>query len=709
MGIQGLLQALKPYVEPVHVSKYSGQRVGIDAYSWLHKGAYGCSWQQLREVDTKQGGEKLPPYVMYCMHRIRMLLYNKITPVVVFDGGRLPLKALTEQNRRRGRDDNLQKAERKLAEGDLLSAQDHFQKAIEITPAMAHELIKVLREERIEYVVAPYEADAQLAHLSTLAPEVGGISTIITEDSDLLAYGCKVVLFKMDKFGSGEELCMDKILQTCPPPATGLSFRNFNHDLFLAMCVLAGCDFLASIPGIGVKKAHALLAKYRNIHRVLNKLKISKHAEVPEDYITNFWQAKAIFKHARVYEKKSKSLVLLNPLPDDLLKEFGGDTDFLGPDLPQSRARAIAIGQLDPTTMCSFDVLLPNRTATTPFSIPKNPELEFMQAQKEKMFKIPKLEPQQPIGISVFEESKVVCGSGSQSLQTAPVLMPEVRMEPSISESFMSGSPPGVDENSLADLRLTESSGHLQQRVEEDAAPSQKSEEDIFQCNMPLDIPNNNPFRSQQGEGQNLVQHPDISSAGKFEFSELSSGNPVSNIFSSVEDSQQLSSPSEDLTSEFTSLHCKIESPVCAEPEVACCTIMDQTQVEGSVPKLISLDSSNCVASQRSSNFDDVSVLTDISPNVVAFSPANEYPIASTPSSAPSIETKDLPLQRRGKMIPAGRSISRLKKSASHVERRNLGGKRSRESFSRTPSKTEGSILRFFKPIVTPKKLAPEF
>lgn len=27
MGIQGLLQNLKPYVEPVHVSKYSGQRV----------------------------------------------------------------------------------------------------------------------------------------------------------------------------------------------------------------------------------------------------------------------------------------------------------------------------------------------------------------------------------------------------------------------------------------------------------------------------------------------------------------------------------------------------------------------------------------------------------------------------------------------------------------------------------------------------------
>lgn len=108
----------------------------------------------------------------------------------------------------------------------------------------------------------------------------------------------------MDKFGNGEELCLARVLQCCPPPATGLSFRNFSEDMFLgkhqkaeahrsgiwltviiqfecvksptflcglifaAMCVLAGCDFLASIPGIGVKTAHGLLAKYRNVHRV---------------------------------------------------------------------------------------------------------------------------------------------------------------------------------------------------------------------------------------------------------------------------------------------------------------------------------------------------------------------------------------------------------------------------------------------------------
>lgn len=53
--------------------------------------------------------------------------------------------------------------------------------------------LQILRLENIEFVVAPYEADAQLAYMSSLEAEQGGISAVITEDSDLIAYGCKAV------------------------------------------------------------------------------------------------------------------------------------------------------------------------------------------------------------------------------------------------------------------------------------------------------------------------------------------------------------------------------------------------------------------------------------------------------------------------------------------------------------------------------------
>ena len=44
-------------------------------------------------------------------------------------------------------------------------------------------------ERDIQYIVAPFEADAELAYLSTS----GHVDAVLTEDSDLLAYGCKKV------------------------------------------------------------------------------------------------------------------------------------------------------------------------------------------------------------------------------------------------------------------------------------------------------------------------------------------------------------------------------------------------------------------------------------------------------------------------------------------------------------------------------------
>ena len=52
---------------------------------------------------------------------------------------------------------------------------------------------QILRSEDIEFVVAPYEADAQLAYLSSLEVDNGGIVAVVSEDSDLLAYGCPAV------------------------------------------------------------------------------------------------------------------------------------------------------------------------------------------------------------------------------------------------------------------------------------------------------------------------------------------------------------------------------------------------------------------------------------------------------------------------------------------------------------------------------------
>ena len=63
----------------------------------------------------------------------------------------------------------------------------------------------MLKAENVAYVVAPYEADAQLAYLE----KKGIVDGIITEDSDLLVFGCRKVLFKMDSEGACVEIKRD--------------------------------------------------------------------------------------------------------------------------------------------------------------------------------------------------------------------------------------------------------------------------------------------------------------------------------------------------------------------------------------------------------------------------------------------------------------------------------------------------------------------
>lgn len=116
--------------------------------------------------------------------------------------------------------------------------------AIDITPLHAYALIIALKQMKIQYIVAPYEADAQLAYLI----KSGIADVVFTEDSDLLAYGASKIFMKMDKDGNGILIDRDDIRKV-----EEHNLESFDHDLFLSVCVISGCDYLSSVKGIGFK------------------------------------------------------------------------------------------------------------------------------------------------------------------------------------------------------------------------------------------------------------------------------------------------------------------------------------------------------------------------------------------------------------------------------------------------------------------------
>ncbi len=110
-----------------------------------------------------------------------------------------------------------------------------------------------------QYIVAPYEADPQLAYLE----RVGIVDGIITEDSDLLVFGCKSVLFKLDSDGNCIEILRSKFAA-----CREFNFAGWTDAEFRRMAILSGCDYLDSIPGMGLKTAYRLVRQYKTVERV---------------------------------------------------------------------------------------------------------------------------------------------------------------------------------------------------------------------------------------------------------------------------------------------------------------------------------------------------------------------------------------------------------------------------------------------------------
>ncbi|NWV43028.1 EXO1 Exonuclease, partial [Grantiella picta] len=349
MGIQGLLQFIKEAAEPSHVKKYKGLTVAVDTYCWLHKGAYACAEKLAR-------GEPTDLYVTFCMKLVHMLLSFGIKPILVFDGCTLPSKKEVEKARREKRQASLLKGKQLLQEGRLAEARECFGRSVNITHAMAHEVIKAARAQGVDCIVAPYEADAQLAYLN----KIGMVQAIITEDSDLLAFGCKKVFLKIDKFGNGLEIDQAR-LGNCKQLG-----NVFTEEKFRYMCILSGCDYLPSIHGIGLAKACKLvkLANNPDIIKVIKKMGqyLKMNITIPEEYIQGFTRANNTFLYQLVFDPVNRKLVPLNAYGDDIDPET---LTYAGRHFGDGTAFQIAIGNIDINTMEQIDNYNPDTAQVT--------------------------------------------------------------------------------------------------------------------------------------------------------------------------------------------------------------------------------------------------------------------------------------------------------------------------------------------------------
>ncbi|KAK8055685.1 hypothetical protein PG993_000912 [Apiospora rasikravindrae] len=325
MGISGLLPLLKSIQKPTELKKYKGETLGVDGYGWLHRGGHLI-------------------YVHYVMNRVRMLQHFGVNPYMVFDGDFLPSKAGEEASRAKRREESRASGLALLKAGKPSLAHRELQKAIDITPEMARAVIEELKKVGVPYIVAPYEADPQMVYLE----RQGIINGILSEDSDLLVFGAKRLITKLDQHGACVEINRRDFGACREITLTGWSDEQFRH-----MAILHGCDYLEGIKALGLKTAYRMLRKHKTPEKVVKMLQFDGKYRIPADYLQLFHQAELTFLYQRVYCPKAKALVHFTTPPSDMDVSAMA---FIGGPVEPEMARRIADGCVNPMTKAEIAV-----------------------------------------------------------------------------------------------------------------------------------------------------------------------------------------------------------------------------------------------------------------------------------------------------------------------------------------------------------------
>lgn len=166
-------------------------------------------------------------------------------------------------------------------------------------PVITPELLEYLKSEfgkmdKVHIIQAPQESDPQMAYMAL--NEI--VDFVITDDTDLVVYGCERIIFKLNP--SGWCTMYDK--------AQLPNILTLVFPVFRWACIIAGCDYLpGGYKGLGLKKAMAALTKMDpqppydedELRRILAQFK-----NVDEPFIEAFVEAERTFLHQNVLDTR---------------------------------------------------------------------------------------------------------------------------------------------------------------------------------------------------------------------------------------------------------------------------------------------------------------------------------------------------------------------------------------------------------------------
>ena len=120
---------------------------------------------------------------------------------------------------------------------------------------------KLCRSMEIPFYTAKAEAESMCSWLC----KTGQVDAVITEDSDVLAYGAPIWISELDFQGNCMRIQLEDILKE----------MEFIHEQFVDFCIMCGTDFNQRVEKLGPVTAYQLLKKNNDIEAICKEKSIS--------------------------------------------------------------------------------------------------------------------------------------------------------------------------------------------------------------------------------------------------------------------------------------------------------------------------------------------------------------------------------------------------------------------------------------------------
>jgi len=307
MGIKNLFKLIRDVcpgvIQNTHISEFEFKKIGVDVSLYMYKYKVVSGDNFISSIIS----------LLLSMKRYR------VHPIMIFDG-KAPVEKSEERKKRASARDKLitkgvelrksidayhatgevnsvlidavkfeAKSDQKLLRDwipssavkiNIRAAEDRCRKIESQVVTITKEDVVLIKNAcdimKIQYICAPGEAEAFCSSMCRR----GGMSGVLTDDSDVLTYKCPVMLRNYNiNTGMCESVHYDDVLD-------GL---NLTPDKFTDLCIMCGTDYNPNIPKIGSKTAYKLIQVYDSIDAIepiQNRIQILNHKRVRQIFTT---------------------------------------------------------------------------------------------------------------------------------------------------------------------------------------------------------------------------------------------------------------------------------------------------------------------------------------------------------------------------------------------------------------------------------------